>query len=427
MAGQDIKFSKCGAFSYVWHESSIQKKCFVIKFGRSVKVFFSLIGSKSGYVVSHFEAKKVYINSPNNSRFKNEYNRQVSHMMEDKSSSNASVMGRIINEGNSVSTTPSQAGETQQGVSEQTDLAEVESPGVPLLLQRLLPHKLVSYIASVLAEIKYSLFKNWMIQAFITNFDICMDDFVHANPKDYRSFNDFFTRPLKPGVRPLPLDGRLICSPVDGHISQVGEIEEGRIIQAKKHDYSLTALLGGDHQLADVFNHGLFSTIYLPPTVYHRVHMPAAGTLRKMAYVPGNLYSVNQRTVDGIKGLFARNERVVSVFDTEHGPMAVIMIGAMAVGSMATTWAGDIKKDSSEVVWSCYDGDEAIKLERGDEMGRFKMGSTVIVLFTQDSIRWSEQYAPSVRINMGETLAQPCETGRSPVQTSDTSGQQQEG
>ena len=208
------------------------------------------------------------------------------------------------------------------------------SPG----LQEILPHHLINDIAYSLAEKQWPWLKNWLIRDFIKKNNIDMSEAALQNPEDYLTFNDFFTRALKDGARPQPEDPSLVSSPVDGTVSQIGWIENDRIIQAKKNDYSLKDLLAGNDALADTFDNGLFSTIYLSPGNYHRVHMPISGTLQKMAYVPGDLYSVNQETADSIENLYARNERVISIFDTKYGPMAVIMVGAMVVGSM--DWRG---------------------------------------------------------------------------------------
>ncbi len=276
------------------------------------------------------------------------------------------------------------------------------SPG----LQEILPHHLINDIAYSLAEKQWPWLKNWLIRDFIKKNTIDMSEAALQNPEDYFNFNDFFTRALKDGARPQPEDTSLVSSPVDGTVSQIGWIENDRIIQAKKHDYSLKALLAGNDALADTFDNGLFSTIYLSPGDYHRVHMPITGTLRKMAYVPGDLYSVNQETADSVENLYAKNERVISIFDTEYGPMAVIMVGAIVVGSMETVWAGEVKPDTREVTWSFYD-DTSITLNRGEEMGRFKLGSTVIVLFSWPVVSWLEQYQPGSKIRMGEALAKP--------------------
>ena len=292
------------------------------------------------------------------------------------------------------------------GSSLATGLAPVQveaSFSIPPYLQKILPHQLINDLAYSIAEKQWPWLKNHLISDFIDKNNIDMREALYEHPEHYRSFNDFFTRPLKKGVRPLPEDPTLISSPVDGTISQIGQIENGQIIQAKQHNYSLTALLAGNKELAKTFNHGLFSTIYLSPGDYHRVHMPCNGMLKQMIYVPGSLYSVNQKTTNSIQGLYALNERVISIFDTEYGEMAVIMVGAMVVGSMETTWAGQVKPKSRQITSRSYEN-KNIYLERGDEMGLFKLGSTVIVLFADADINWLEYHQSGNKIKMGQAL-----------------------
>lgn len=289
------------------------------------------------------------------------------------------------------------------------DLAPVQveaSFSIPPYLQNILPHQLINYLAYSIAEKQWPWLKNHLISDFIDKNNIDMSEALYKHPEHYRTFNDFFTRPLKKGIRPLPEDPTLISSPVDGTISQIGQIENGQIIQAKQHNYSLTALLAGNKELAKTFNHGLFSTIYLSPVDYHRVHMPCNGRLKQMIYVPGSLYSVNQKTTNSIQGLYALNERVISIFDTEYGDMAVIMVGAMVVGSMETTWAGQVKSKSRQITCRSYEN-KNIYLERGDEMGLFKLGSTVIVLFADADINWLEYHQSGNKIKMGQVLGKP--------------------
>ncbi|USE33857.1 archaetidylserine decarboxylase [Endozoicomonas sp. SCSIO W0465] len=274
---------------------------------------------------------------------------------------------------------------------------------IPSYLQRVLPHQLINCLAYHIAEKQWPWFKNHLITDFIARNNIDMSEALHENPEHYRSFNDFFTRALKQGVRPLPEDPDLIISPVDGTISQIGPIENDRIIQAKHHNYSLSALFAGDKQLASRFKHGQFSTIYLSPSDYHRIHMPTSGTLQQMIYVPGSLYSVNAATTNDIEGLYARNERVISIFATDVGEMAVIMVGAMVVGSMETVWAGPVKPKSRQITWQSYK-DRTVYLKRGDEMGRFKLGSTTIVLFANPEVRWFEYHQPGNKIKMGTAI-----------------------
>ncbi|WP_448218859.1 archaetidylserine decarboxylase [Endozoicomonas sp. 2B-B] len=274
-------------------------------------------------------------------------------------------------------------------------------------IQYFLPHHLISRAVYCFVESTCPRFKNALIRRIIKQYDVDMSEADRETPEEYLHFNDFFTRSLKSGVRPLPEDESLIVSPADGEVSQLGDIENGRIFQAKGHDYSLIELLGGDSDLGQEFMGGKFATIYLSPRDYHRVHSPFGGTLRKMIHVPGRLFSVNQGTVENIPNLFARNERVVAIFDTERGPMAVIMVGAMIVASIETVWAGLVTPIRKKVRTFEYgeDSAEQVSLKRGDEMGRFKMGSTAIVLFGKDQVDWLESFEAGSKIRMGEALA----------------------
>lgn len=276
-------------------------------------------------------------------------------------------------------------------------------------IQYFLPHHLISRAVYCFVECTCPRFKNALIRRIIKQYDVDMSEAERENSEDYLHFNDFFTRSLKQGMRPLPEDESLIVSPADGEVSQLGNIENGRVFQAKGHDYSLIELLGGDSDLGQEFMGGKFATIYLSPRDYHRVHTPFGGTLRKMIHVPGRLFSVNQGTVENIPNLFARNERVVAIFDTEHGPMAVIMVGAMIVASIETVWAGLVTPIRKEVRTFNYGKDSAkqVSLSRGDELGRFKMGSTAIVLFGKDQVDWLESFEAGSEIRMGEALAEP--------------------
>ena len=234
-----------------------------------------------------------------------------------------------------------------------------------------------------------------------------MSEAQEENPEAYPTFNDFFTRPLKDGMRPLPEDASKVVCPADGAVSQIGDIKYGRVFQAKGHDYSLVELVGGDYQLAEEFQDGKFATIYLSPKDYHRVHMPFTGTLRQMIHVPGRLFSVNQTTAENVPGLFARNERAVCIFDTEKGPMAVILVGAMLVASIETVWAGQVTPKKRQVQTFDYtpEGNQPIVLERGAEMGRFKLGSTAIVLFGKDQVEWAESLAAEDVVRMGQAIS----------------------
>ncbi|AKQ55607.1 archaetidylserine decarboxylase [Bordetella hinzii] len=278
-----------------------------------------------------------------------------------------------------------------------------------LASQYLAPHHLVSRAMGLLADSRAPEIKNAMISRFVRRYRVDMSEALVEDPRAYASFNDFFTRALKPDARPLDDDESNIVSPADGAISQLGPIQAGRIFQAKGHSFGLSALLGGDAERAAPFEGGDFATIYLSPRDYHRVHMPVTGTLREMIHIPGRLFSVNPLTASHVPELFARNERVACIFDTEYGPMALVLVGAMIVASIETVWAGLVTPHKRQVRSLRYDSQarQPITLARGAEMGRFKLGSTVIVLFGPRRIRWLD--TPSVRgpIRMGETLALP--------------------
>ena len=230
-----------------------------------------------------------------------------------------------------------------------------------------------------------------------------MSEAENPDIASYASFNDFFGRPLKPGVRPLA-DADFI-SPVDGAISQFGAIDDHHILQAKGHRFTTTQLLAGDAALADRFRHGSFANLYLSPKDYHRLHMPCAGRLQRMIYVPGALFSVNPTTARGVPGLFARNERVVCVFDSEtHGRFVMVLVGATIVGSMATTWHGVVNPRRTGVIAEWEYADRPIALEQGEEMGRFLLGSTVIMLFEKDVIDFNADWRPEGPVRLGEAM-----------------------
>ncbi len=274
-----------------------------------------------------------------------------------------------------------------------------------LACQHLAPHHLVSRLAGRLASCRTTWVKNALIGRFVRQYDVNMGEAQVEDPLAYDSFNDFFTRALKPGARPLDAAPSAVLSPADGSVSQAGRIVQGRIFQAKDHHFDLIDLLGGDAGRAAPFAEGSFATIYLSPRDYHRVHMPLSGTLREMVYVPGKLYSVNPLTARSVPGLFARNERVVCIFDTPtHGPMALVLVGAMIVGSMQTVWAGRIAPHRPDVIATRYDGDRAVQLAQGAEMGRFLLGSTVIALFGPDRVNWTDLAAPGAAVRMGQAL-----------------------
>ena len=275
--------------------------------------------------------------------------------------------------------------------------------------QYLLPHHLLSRLIGCAAECRASWFKNRLITWFAKQYQVNMSEAQVEDPTAYQHFNDFFTRALKDGARPLdPTPGAVLC-PADGAVSQLGKIEHGRIFQAKGHSFSLVELLGGDTERAAPFMGGEFATIYLSPKDYHRVHMPLAGTLREMVYVPGRLFSVNQTTAENVPELFARNERVVCLFDTERGPMAVVLVGAMIVASIETVWAGLVTPPKRTLKTVRYDeaARAAVELDKGAEMGRFKLGSTAIVLFGPDQVQWAEQLSAGSAVRMGQGLGLP--------------------
>ncbi|MCD4864574.1 archaetidylserine decarboxylase [Pseudomonas sp. PLB05] len=278
-----------------------------------------------------------------------------------------------------------------------------------ILAQHLLPHHLLSRVIGGFAECRAPWFKNLLTRWFVRHYDVDMRQAQVEDPTAYENFNAFFTRALKPGARPLPAEAGVVVSPSDGAISQLGRIEHGRIFQAKGHSYSLLELLGGDGLRAAPFMGGHFATIYLSPKDYHRVHMPLTGTLKEMVYVPGRIFSVNQLTAENVPELFARNERVVCIFDTAVGPMAVILVGAMIVASIETVWAGLVTPPKRELKRFAYDeaARAPITLRTGDELGRFKLGSTAIVLFGPDAVNWSAELGALSTVNMGQLLGVP--------------------
>ncbi len=274
-----------------------------------------------------------------------------------------------------------------------------------LLLQYLLPHRLLSRFMGYLANTKIKWIKNLFIKVILTLFDVNLEESEHSNPYTYTSFNAFFTRHLKPGMRPMDASHNTVVSPADGAISQLGAITQGRLIQAKGHEYQLKDLLAGNEQRVSDFDEGQFITIYLAPKDYHRVHMPFAGELREMVYVPGKLFSVNQNTANNIDNLFARNERVICYFQTDMGPMAVILVGAMIVASIYTSWHGCVAPHRPRQLqtWTYSSG---MLLEKGQEMGHFQMGSTAIVLTPKGMTSWEEHLAPQAPVTLGKSIGQ---------------------
>jgi phosphatidylserine decarboxylase len=275
-----------------------------------------------------------------------------------------------------------------------------------VLPQYLLPKQALTRLAGRLASARAGASTTTAIRRFVARYGVNMAEAANPDITSYASFNDFFTRALKPGARPLA-QAPLLC-PVDGAISQFGRIDGERIFQAKGHDYTATALLGGDTALAAHFHGGHFATLYLSPKDYHRIHMPCAGKLLRMVHVPGALFSVNPTTARGVPGLFARNERVVCVFDGARGPWVLVLVGATIVGSMATVWHGLVNPPRPGTLreWS-YHGQD-IQLAQGAEMGRFLLGSTVVMLFganAAEPLQFSPAWKPGSAIRMGELMA----------------------
>lgn len=282
------------------------------------------------------------------------------------------------------------------------------SENIKITLQHIMPKHLISRLMGKFAAAKAGVFTQLFIKWFIRKYGIDMSEAIHSNPAEFATFNEFFTRRLKPELRPLEAQQGQLAHPVDGAVSQLGNIESGRIFQAKGHDYSLTELLGGNPNDATPFIDGQFATIYLAPKDYHRIHMPCDGTLRKMVYVPGDLFSVNPLTARNVPNLFARNERVVAIFDTEHGPMSLTLVGATIVASIGTVWSGTVTPPTGGRIqhWSYPEsGSEAIVLKKGEEMGHFKLGSTVVLTFAKDAIEFDESLQTESVTRMGQVMA----------------------
>ena len=278
------------------------------------------------------------------------------------------------------------------------------SDRLAVLPQYLLPKQALTQLAGALARAQAGGLTTAVIRWFVGRYGVNMAEAAEPDIARYASFNDFFTRPLKPGARPLAA-ARLIC-PVDGAISQFGRIERDQIFQAKGHQYSTQALVGGDAALAAEFQDGSFATLYLSPRDYHRIHMPCEGRLRRMIHVPGELFSVNPTTARGVPGLFARNERVVCVFDSAAGPFVLVLVGATIVGSMATTWHGVVNPPRPGVVRDWRYDDQDIRLAQGAEMGRFLLGSTVVLLFPRGPLRFNPAWQPGGAVRLGQWMAQ---------------------
>ena len=271
-------------------------------------------------------------------------------------------------------------------------------------LQGLLPTRALSALMFRVAEWRQPRFKDALIRLFMRLYPIDLSEAERERVASYEHFNAFFTRALKPGARPQPSEPEVLSSPVDGTLSQFGAIRAGTLIQAKGHDYSCADLLR-DAALADEFADGAFATIYLAPHNYHRVHMPYGGKLRRWIYLPGRLFSVNPRTARALPGLFARNERMAALFDTAFGPLAVIMVGALFVGGVETVWTGRLTPPHRRGTPETYEPMRPVVLPRGAELGRFHMGSTVILLAPKNALRWMQGLAPGAALRLGQGLA----------------------
>lgn len=276
-----------------------------------------------------------------------------------------------------------------------------------VLFQYLLPHHLLSRGVGLLAQ--NHLLRKLFIRAFIKRYKVDLSQAKIQEIERFENFNAFFTRELQVDARPLATDRGAIVCPADGAISQLGNITDGNLLQAKGRHYSCESLLGGDQSMAELFQGGKFATIYLSPRDYHRVHMPMAGVLKKTVYVPGKLFSVNQTTADSVPNLFARNERLICLFDTEIGPMAVILVGAMIVAGIDTVWAGEVcpSKGKREIQETDYAHQApSVELPLGDELGRFRLGSTAIVLFPHGTIDFEPSLEATSNVAMGQLLGQ---------------------
>ena len=276
------------------------------------------------------------------------------------------------------------------------------SERLAVLLQYLLPKQALTIFAGKVASTRGGTWTARLITWFVGRYKVNMAEAAYPDIGSYACFNDFFTRALRSDARPLA-QADYIC-PVDGAISQFGRIENEQLFQAKGHTYSSTALVGGDEELAAKFRNGSFATLYLSPRDYHRIHMPCDGHLTRMIYVPGDLFSVNPVTARGVPGLFARNERVVCVFDTAHGPFVLTLVGATIVGSMATVWHGVVNPPRSRGVREWKYDTQQVLLKKGDEMGRFLLGSTVVMLFPENALQFNPQWDAAQGVQMGEVM-----------------------
>jgi len=275
-----------------------------------------------------------------------------------------------------------------------------------VILQYLLPHHGLSRLVAILANSRWPLIKNPLIFLFMRRFKVDLGEAITRDYRQFDTFNAFFTRQLAEGARPLDGDDSVIVSPADGAVSQLGPVQDQLLFQAKGINYSAVDLLGGDQQDAESFRNGSFITIYLSPRDYHRIHMPVSGKLKKTVYVPGRLFSVNQKTTERVSGLFTRNERLVCFFDTQAGPMALVLVGAMIVAGIETIWAGQVCPNRhGELTTDYSDQIPPVELVKGAEMGRFKLGSTVILLFGPGAVSLEKEIHADDPIKLGKSIA----------------------
>lgn len=276
------------------------------------------------------------------------------------------------------------------------------SDRLAVLPQYFLPKHLLTVFAGFIANRQGGKRTTRLINWFVKKYNVDMSEAANPDTASYRSFNEFFTRPLRSGVRPIA-DAAYVC-PVDGAISEFGDIKADQVFQAKGHSFSTTALVGGDAELAKKYQDGQFANIYLSPRDYHRIHMPCDGRLKRMIYVPGELFSVNPTTARGVPGLFARNERVVCVFDSPAGEFVLVLVGATIVGSMQTAWHGIVNPPRTKEVREWDYSTQNITLKKGEEMGRFLLGSTVVMLFQAQSMQFNSKWTPTAKVKLGEVM-----------------------
>lgn len=275
-----------------------------------------------------------------------------------------------------------------------------------IVFQYLMPQHAISRLAGWFANCKWGFIKDTFITCFINHFKVDLSEALQPDATRYENFNAFFVRSLKPEARPICTNPNSIACPADGAISEIGFIENDQLLQAKGHHYSLLELVGGNPLHADLFKNGIFATVYLSPKDYHRVHMPLTGTLQEMIFIPGKLFSVNAVTANNVPNLFSRNERVVCIFNTEFGVMAVILVGAMIVASIETVWAGIVAPQQHNIQTTHYNAENLpkITLQKGDELGRFLLGSTAIVLLPKEIARWAEHLESGSNVKMGSEI-----------------------